>query len=306
MKRVLLTGATGFIGRQVLRPLVEGGYEVHAVAREVPQSAQRGSGVNWHAASVLDAAQTHALVSAIQPTHLLHLAWYVEHGKFWHAPENEHWRTATQNLYAQFAANGGQRAVLAGTCAEYEWGLGDGVCDEATTPTKPNTLYGASKLALLEDCMTVAQQQDQSFAWGRIFFPYGAGEPSQKLVSSVIRSLLKDEVAKTSSGEQVRDLIYARDVAEAFVALLSSDVRGAVNIGTGEGVTLKDVVMEIAQQLDRVNWVRLGAVPTNPNDPPVLVAKVTRLRAEVGWQPKVDLASGVAEAIAWWKGVKTR
>ncbi|NJM40383.1 MAG: NAD(P)-dependent oxidoreductase [Anaerolineae bacterium] len=154
MKRVLLTGASGFIGRHAIRPLLDGGYEVHAIARDVESlRAWAPAEVSFHPASLLDAAQTQAIVRAIRPTHLLHLAWYVAHGKFWAAPENLDWVAASLYLLRAFTDAGGQRVVMAGTCAEYDW-VGDGgvawngVCVEEGTPLKPATLYGASKHAL--------------------------------------------------------------------------------------------------------------------------------------------------------------
>lgn len=116
-------------------------------------------------------------------------------------------------------------------------------------------------------------------------------------MSSVIRSLLNNEVAKTSSGEQVRDLAYVGDVAEAFVALLLSPVQGAVNIGTGKGIALKDVVLEIARQMGKPHLIRLGALPSNPNDPPALVADTQRLNLDVGFNAWVALQRGIAQTI---------
>lgn len=171
--KVMLTGATGFIGRQALAVLQARGLDVYAISAK-PQADTQGL---WHTVNLLDEESVKRWLQIHQPSHLLHLAWYVEHGKFWHAPENEPWQRASQHLYEQFISNGGTRAVLAGTCAEYKWGVGDGVCDEATTPTKPHTLYGQCKLALFESAWAYANKHHQSFAWGRVFFPYGVGEP---------------------------------------------------------------------------------------------------------------------------------
>lgn len=300
MKRVLLTGATGFIGRHAIRPLLERGFEVHAIARRTPSPIRNTDGLIWHSADLFDAAQTRALAHAIKPTHLLHFAWYVAHGKFWTAAENLDWVAASVTLLRTFAEAGGSRVVMAGTCAEYDW-TGDGVCRENVTLLNPATLYGECKRALGIILLAFAKQRPLSAAWGRIFFPYGPHEPPQKLVPSMIRALLRGEPALASNGLQARDFLHTQDVASAFTALLDSTVEGAVNIGSGQPTAVREVALRIGDQLGRPELVRLGALPASPKEPPMLVADVTRLRDEVGWRPNYDLTSGLADSIAWWK-----
>src|SRR2546423_13493112 len=168
MKRVLVTGATGFIGRHVLGPLVERGFDVHAVTHRAPLSAR--SGCRWHVSDLLDTAQIVPLIKAVQPTHLLHLAWYSVPGQYWTALENFAWVQASLELLRRFHEAGGVRVVMAGTCAEYDWAYG--YCSERTTPTQPHTLYGTCKLALQAMLDTYARQSGLSSAWGRIFFLY--------------------------------------------------------------------------------------------------------------------------------------
>jgi nucleoside-diphosphate-sugar epimerase len=146
-----------------------------------------------------------------------------------------------------------------------------------------------------------AAQSGLSAAWGRVFFPYGPHEYPERLVAYVIRSLLRAEPARCSHGNQLRDLLYVADVAGAFVALLESSVTGAVNIGSGRPIALKEVVYKIAQKLQRPELVQLGAVAASADDPPLLVADVTRLSDEVRWQPEYDLDSGLDRTIAWWR-----
>jgi nucleoside-diphosphate-sugar epimerase len=300
MSRVLLTGASGFIGGHAIQPLLDRGFEIHAVARHAAPNGPVGHGIVWHSADLLDGAQAQALVRTVQPSHLLHCAWYVAHGKFWNAQENLDWVAASLRLLRGFAEAGGQRVVMAGTCAEYDW-TGDGLCREDSTPLRPATLYGASKQALSVVLSAFARQAQLSSAWGRVFLPYGPHEPAQKLVPSVIRALLRGEPARTSHGHQVRDLIHVEDVADAFAALLDGAVQGAVNIGSGQPVRLRDVVMQIGEQIGRQELIQLGALPPPSGDPPTLVADVARLRDEVGWHPRRSLASGLADSIAWWK-----
>jgi nucleoside-diphosphate-sugar epimerase len=303
MSRVLLTGATGLIGSRAIAPLLEAGHEVHAFARD-PQALadDRGatSDVNWHAVNLLEQEATRAAVYEVQADALLHFAWYAEHGRFWESPENLPWVGATLNLLRLFSEAGGARAVLAGSCAEYEWGT-NGICSEADTPLRPATLYGTAKHATQMVASAYAKGAGLQLAWGRIFLCYGPGEDERRLVPSVIRALLAGREAEVSDGQQWRDLMHTDDVARAFVALLDSPVTGPVNIASGEQVRLAEVIALIAAEVGRPELVRLGALPRREGDPAKLLAEVSRLRKEVGFERRITLAHGIRDTVAWWR-----
>jgi nucleoside-diphosphate-sugar epimerase len=276
--------------------LVKAGFDVHAVARR-PVETQEA--VTWHGIDLLDRVQMQHLVKNLAPSHLLHFAWYAEPGRYWTAPENLDWLRASLALLQDFVLNGGRRAVMAGTCAEYDWS--GGVCDEASTALVPGALYGTCKHALQQVLATYSRQSGLSSAWGRIFFPYGPYEHPSRLVSSVTCALLEGRPAPCTSGEQKRDFIYVGDVAGAFVALLNSNIEGAVNIGSGRSVSVKDVVTRIAKRLDRMDLLRLGALSSQQSEPPLVVADIRRLENEVRWHSTMSLDAGIGATIDWWR-----
>jgi nucleoside-diphosphate-sugar epimerase len=297
MKRVLVTGATGFIGRHCLTRLVARGYDVHGVFSS--GSPIEFPGVKWHQADLLEGQQVELLLREVAPTHLLHLAWNATPGVYISSPENLAWLCSSLQMARLFSELGGTRVVTAGTCFEYSWDYG--YCREHLTPLEPSTLYGTCKHALQLTLSSLSEQAGLSSAWGRIFFLYGPHEHPGRLVSSVIRALLQGEEAPCSPGTQMRDFLYVEDVAGAFVALLDSETLGPVNIGSGHPVAVKDVVQEIARQLGQQRLVKLGALPPRPGDPALLVADPERLRSEVGYTPEYNLESGIRETIRWWR-----
>jgi len=298
MKKVLVTGATGFIGRHSLPRLLESGYEVHAVGgKHSPEAPSRD--IVWHRANLLEPGEIASLIGKVRPTHLLHFAWYAVPGKYWTAPENLAWVRATVNLMQVFSDHGGRRAVMAGSCAEYDWKFD--YCSELFTPCRPATFYGACKHATQILLDAWSRQAGLSSAWGRIFFLYGPGEYPSRLVSSVIQSLLRNEPALCTHGNQMRDFMYVEDVAAAFVELLGSDVKGAVNIASGVSAPLKEVIHAIADHLNKRDLVRLGAVPAPAGEPDALIADVGRLRDEVGFRPRLGLKQGIAQTIEHMK-----
>jgi nucleoside-diphosphate-sugar epimerase len=295
MARVLLTGASGFVGRHAAGPLLERGFEVHAVSSKA-QPQEPASEVRWHRADLTDAEAARSLLSAVRPSHLLHLAWYVEHGAFWTSPQNDRWLQASVALLEAFE---GERAVAAGTCAEYDWG-GEGTLDERSSPIAPATPYGVAKDALRRRGELLLGERGASFGWGRIFFLHGPDEHPDRLVPSVTRALLAGEPARCTDGRQVRDFLHSADAARAFVALLDSPVEGPVNIASGVGVTVADLVTWIGELLGRPELIELGALPSRPDDPQRLVGAVARLRDEVGFTPVGSPREALAQTVAWW------
>ena len=297
MKRVLVTGATGCVGRHVLPGLLAAGWDVHGVTTRVGEQA--AGPVRWHRADLLDATQTAAVVATVRPTHLLHLAWYIAPGKWAMAPDNLRWVRASLELLQAFHAHGGTRVVTAGSCLEYDWLYG--YCHEERTPCRPHTIYGTCKhaLQLLTDAHAVSH--GMSSAWARIFFLYGPYEHPARLVASVIRSVLDGEPAKCSHGLQIRDYLFVQDVADAMVALLDSDVSGPINIGSGQAITLKEIVTRAGTLLGRPELIRLGAIPAAPTDTPLVVADTSRAAQRLSWHPQVGLDEGLQRTIDWWR-----
>lgn len=305
--RVLVTGATGFIGSHVARRIVREGHTVWATVSQ-EQSTERLadvlSRVSLAPLDLRDPKAVHKLVALARPECAIHLAWYAAPGQYWHAPENLECVAMTLHLAKCLAEVGCSRLVGAGSCAEYDWDYG--FLSEEITPLKPRTLYGACKNATREILEAFCKDNALRFAWTRFFHLYGPGEAKERLVPSVILALLSGQPAKCTEGKQIRDYLHVQDVASALWAVTKSDLTGAVNIGSGQPVTVRTIVHTIAQLLQREENVILGALPTDPQEPPLLLADVRRLATVDGWKPSFSLKDGLAETCEWWKSTVQR
>lgn len=306
MMRVMLTGATGFIGTQVRAALeARPDTDVHAVTRQLLPSENRRGLSHWHDADLLEEADIAALLRAVRPTHLVHLAWVTEHGKYWHDPANEVWADAGVALLRRFGESGGDRAVLAGTCAEYAWGVGNGICREDSTPVSPATPYGRAKDRLRRQAEVIAADHGLSLAWARLFQLYGPGESPRRLAPSVIIALMRGETARCSAGTQVRDFLHVSEAAAALSALLRSDIRGPINVGSGAGISVRTFVETIAAQFGPDARLSFGDVLLPRGEPPALIAGVERLRAVHRPRVPIPLAEGLRQTVDWWRSAGT-
>jgi nucleoside-diphosphate-sugar epimerase len=291
--RVLVTGASGFAGKAALSALVTRGCDVVAVSRTRPGVA---GGYSWRAVDLLDTAATVAVVRDVRPEAILHLAWTVEHGKFWTTPANLDWVAATLTLARAAAESGVRRFIGTGTCYEYAW-PDDAPCDETTTPVVPSLLYGISKDATRRVLEAYCASAGMEFAWARLFFLYGAGEHPARLVPSVAAALAAGQPARCGSGRGIRDFIDVRDAGAALAALTTSPVTGAVNIASGQAVSIAEVAQLLGRLAGRPDLVHLGALADRPGEPPRIVADVRRLQDEVGFRSARTLEAGLGELL---------
>ena len=248
---VLLTGASGFVGRAVLAELVARGIPVHAVAR---RAGATRDGVTWHQADLLT-PEGRARVAGLAPR-LIHCAWDVEHGVFWTSPANASWHAASLDLVRRFRAAGGGHVIALGTCAEYD--ADDPGPWNEDRKVRPATPYGEAKARLWRDLGDLC---GDDLTWARLFHLFGPGEDARRFVSSICAALASGQPARVREPHLIRDYASTTHVARCLVRFLDGSLRGACDVGSGSPVSLGELAGWIAEALDASRLLDLWPVP---------------------------------------------
>jgi len=294
MKKVLVTGGTGFIGRNVTQSLLEKGYTVYAPSITPIESCE---GLIQPQIDLFNKNELEQFLRDEQFENMIHLAWYV--GSKCHSSDvNIDWLNLSLELLKAFKKYGGKRVLTAGSVSEYDFSYG--WLRENHTPLTNGSMYGKCKAALYSISCEYAKQNDLDFKWARIFNLYGPNEKPQRLMPAVINSMLAGEDVKVSDCSKIQDYLHVFDTAAAIVQFFESNVQGAVNICSSEPVRLRTIVEKIAQFTNYKGNILWGAIPVSFEDP-FIVGDNTRLTKEVGWKQKYTMDEGLEQTVNWWK-----
>lgn len=296
--RVLITGASGFIGSHVARTLVRD-HEVIALVR--PGSSVRrlrdiSERIVIRRGCLTDGARVTEILREHKPDACMHLAWYAEPGKYLDSFENVTALSTSFSLLDALDTVGCKHIVAVGTCAEYDTDRG---FLREDSPARPTTLYAAAKLSLCLMGEQMARKRGATFAWARLFYPYGPDEDNRRAIPSLIRALHAGAEFPATAGEQVRDYIHVEDVASAFVALLNQRADGVFNISSGSPVTMRFLMSHIGELIGRSELIRFGALPYRHWEPMFICGSNERLKS-LGWRPAYSLAAGLRQTYEWW------
>lgn len=269
--KIVLTGATGFVGAQILRALVEQDCQVRILVRPgraLPDVAKQSQVEIVETSDLFTESATYleSMLAGIDT--LIHAAWYTEPGQYLHSPLNLDCLTGTLRLAQAFQASGGRRFVGLGTCFEYDVNAGWLKND---TPLQPQTLYAASKVAAFQLLNQFLSAGGQSFAWCRLFYLYGEGEDERRLVPYLRAQLASGQPAELTSGRQIRDYLNVREAGRLITEIAFSDQQGPVNICSGIPITVRQLAERVADEIGRRDLLRFGVRPDNPFDPPCVI-----------------------------------
>ncbi len=265
---ILLTGATGFVGRQVLRAVIERGARVRAVVRRGKEQRAAGAESVVASADIFSESESWWREACHGVDTVIHAAWYAEPGHYLQSPKNRDCLSGTLRLGQAAIDARVRRFIGIGTCFEYDLSAGQLSLD---TPLKPSTPYAQAKAEAFAALSQMLPGHGVEFAWCRLFYLYGEGEDARRLVPYLRARLKAGEPAELSSGRQVRDFLDVREAGRMIAATAFGRVQGPVNICSAAPVTVRAFAEKIADEYGRRDLLRFGARPDNLVDPPVVV-----------------------------------
>ena len=296
--KVLITGATGFIGSALTRLAVARGHQVAALVNPATAAARRlndEEGLAWLHGTL--AAPPWKPIEQFAAEVCVHAAWITTPGLYLEAPENANYLEWSVAFAQRLRSMGMRRFVGLGTCIEYRIDpKSNQLLKEDDTPIEPASFYAqcknALRLALEEEA---AQDNDFALSWARIFYPYGPGEHPDRLCTSLIRKFANNEEVILRTPSSTKDYVYIDDLACALLVLLESDSRGIINIATSKGTKVATIAASIATLLDKKN----PCVDFNNSEiaADYVVGDATKLRT-LGWEPRHSLDEGLRAMIS--------
>ena len=300
MKRVFVTGGTGFIGSYLVRQLVQRGIDVAVLVRaetnpwRLLDIRSQLHEVGWDGESVDSFSES---FKEFAPDTVFHLGWSgvgnADRNQITQATKNLSFATSLTQLSAD---TGVQCWIGAGSQAEY--GPKNRQIDETQLP-QPTTLYGASKLSAGILTERIAALGGIRHAWLRVFSTYGPLDNADWMLPTLIAKLLNRERPALTAGEQLWDYLHVNDAARAFLAIAESDAQGCFNLGSGETHPLRKSIETIRDEIDPALPLGFGEVPYRNDQVMCLHADISKLQRTANWFPQTELTAGLKSLVAW-------
>ena len=305
--RVLITGATGFIGSHLTRRLVEHGAQVHALTSTVSsiypvRLVDVRDRITLHGGNLNDSGAMASLVEHADPKVVFHLGAYTHVGKSWERVDeciqtNVH---GSVNLLQALARSNYERFVYTSTSEVYG---GIAVPFREDAAVDPSSPYSVSKYSGELFCSMLHKGKSWPIVVVRPFNAYGPAQSPDRIIPEIIVKALRKERLAMTQGRQTREFNYVEDLVDGFIrAATVAGIEGEVfNIGGGEEVSMRDLAQTILELMGDPISPEFGALPDRPTEIWSMRSDVTKARSRLGLLPFRPLREGLEETISWYR-----
>ena len=306
MKRVILTGGTGFVGANLARRLLRDGHEGHLFLRpnhDLRRIESIRTDVCIHEVDLGDEESLTVAIALAKPDWIFHLAIY---GAYPYQSELQAMVqtniVGTMNLVQACLRAGFESFVNTGSSSEYGF---KGYAPPETEWLEPNSGYAVTKASVTLFCRFIAQNTNMRLITLRLYSVYGPWEEPTRLIPTLIRSGLNQELPPLVNPDIARDFVYVEDVCDAYIlaARHADQELGAVyNVGTGVQTTLRELVALAKGMMVVPIQPQWGSMPNREWDTSVWVADNRLIQTKLGWRPTHTLEEGFRLTIEWFRG----
>lgn len=294
-RRIVITGGAGFVGAALTRHALKNGSDVTLLVRpstDLWRLADVRADIRIITGDLSDIEVYRAALKTLRPEACFHLAWVTEPGKYVQSPLNATFMLQTIDLIRTLAEVGCGQVVTTGTCFEYA--PSDSILTEES-PLQYNSPYASAKNFTAQLGLSTAEALGMNFAWGRLFYMYGAADHPKRLIPSLIMALKAGDSFPTTDGAQRVDYLSVKDVAAGLWAMMGH--HGVFNVCSGSPVAVSDVISQVGQWIGRPDLIQLGALQRAPDLPMQICGNPDKLKSATGWTPQTALADGLRDLI---------
>ncbi len=288
---ILITGGTGFLGRNLIRDLTLRNINATVLTRDgnTVDFGSGKSGVNLIRCDLLDIQTTRKIIERLEPRTIIHLA-----GSTFQADVLEKINyEATVRLIDTASAVGVGRFIMIGTADEYGFQISP---QRETMAAMPVSAYAVSKNKAVEYALERHRSDAFPVVVLRPFTIYGIGQPPKMFISQAVRCAVEGLPFEMSEGLQKRDALFVTDFVNAIIKTLTvENIEGEIfNVGSGSSVKLRDLAKKIWRIVGAdEKLLKIGARPTNNNELHNTEADITKISEILGWKPQVSLDEGL-------------
>lgn len=304
-KKILITGATGFVGACLARRLVGMGSQVAAIMRENSDTWRINDilkDIRVCHGDLLNQEQVKRIVKDVKPDIVFHLATYGAYS-FQNNVDVMLNTNILGTLHLITALGGIEYEVLVNTGSSSEYGVKDDPMAEGDL-LEPINVYGVSKASASLLCQSLVRSMDLPIVTLRLFSAYGPYESGGRLIPYIITSCISNKGLDVTKGEQKRDFLFIDDILESYIAAASSRAHAGqiFNIGSGKGYLVREVIQKVVDLVGNPVSVNWGAAPYRKGEMWRWQADISKAQSVLGWKPRTSLEDGLKKTIDWFRG----